>query len=32
VYLQGLAPLAVGNNGSFITPVNTVRVTFTLTP
>jgi hypothetical protein len=32
VYLQGLAPLAMGNNGSFITPVNTVRVAFTLTP
>ncbi|HVE86847.1 MAG TPA: hypothetical protein VND93_28525, partial [Myxococcales bacterium] len=32
VYLQGLAPLAVGNNGSFITPVNTARVSFTLTP
>ncbi|HYV49041.1 MAG TPA: hypothetical protein VFA20_29475 [Myxococcaceae bacterium] len=32
IYLQGLAPLAVGNNGSFITPLNTVRVQFTLSP
>jgi len=32
IYLQGLAPLAVGNNGSYVTPVNTVRVNFTLTP